>query len=141
MGVQGVGHVIELAAKDIEALSREVATVRQKDAPTVARVVREIIRSMGTTGGEIIVRPVSQPEIFLTTSQVAAMYQVSDRVVRKWCESGRLRAARVGEKGEWKIFRSQFSAGPEEVRALVDTLSSINKRFEKEEEEDNTYER
>ncbi len=67
-------------------------------------------------------------EEYLSTAQVAAMYMVSERVVRNWCSTGRIQAVRSG--GVWRIPREQFIAGPEEVRKLLETTKRINRRFE-----------
>ena len=69
------------------------------------------------------------PGLYLTTAQVAAMYRVPVRIVRSWCQAGRLAATRVGPRGEWRILRSQFSAGPDDVRTLLATVDRLNSRF------------
>lgn len=43
---------------------------------------------------------------FLTTTQVAAMFQVRQKRVRQWIENGQLRAVRTpGGRGTWRIPR------------------------------------
>lgn len=128
--------MIALLPSEVQTLSREMATDAAKQMPLMARLATEIIQGIGETGGEVVLRPAVSPGVFLTTAQVAAMYQVSDRVVRKWCETGRIQATRVGDRGEWRILRSQFAAGPEEVQGLLDTVTQINRRFEGEEIDD-----
>lgn len=75
-------------------------------------------------------------EQYLTAAQVAAMYRVSVSVVRRWCQAGRLKTTRNGLRGPWRILRSQFTAGPEEVQRLLDTVTRINSRFQGEEIDD-----
>ena len=137
MGVdKEVGKVIALRQEEVRALAREMETDAAKQTPTMVRLISEVLQGIGATGGELILRPMTDQGAFLTTAQVAEMFQVSDRVVRKWCETGRLKATRIGDRGEWHIHRSQFAAGPEEVRHLLDTVTRINSRFQGEEIDD-----
>lgn len=76
------------------------------------------------------------PSQYLTTAQVAGIFRVPNRVVRKWCRVGLIWATRVGQRGPWRILRSQFSVGPEEVQRLLDTVARINSRFEDDLDED-----
>ncbi len=136
MGVhKGVTSVIALQPAKVKTLARELESSAAKLMPETAGLVVAIVQGIGEAGGEILLRPTAEGR-FLTTAEVAQMYRVTDRVVRKWCEAGHLQAERVGPRGEWRILRSQFSAGPVEVRKLLETAARINRRFEGEEIDD-----
>ncbi len=126
-----VVKVIALQPSRVRTLTRELKTAAQQ-TPAIEGLVSEIVHGIGETGGEIVLRPTSA-EDFLTTADVAKMYRVTDRVVRKWCEAGHIKATRVGPRGEWRVLRSQFTAGPEAVRRLLDAATRINGRFQGEE--------
>ena len=64
------------------------------------------------------------------------MYKVTDRVVRQWCEAGSIKATIVGQRGEWRILGSQFTAGSGDVQRLLETVTQINSRFRGEELDD-----
>ena len=135
MGVnEEVGDVIALQPSRVRTITSELETAA-KQTPTIAGLVAEIVQGIGETGGEIVLLPAAVDD-FLTTAEVAQMYRVTDRVVRKWCEAGYVKATRVGPRGEWRILRSQFAAGPAEVRKLLDTVTRINSRFQGEEIDD-----
>ena len=44
----------------------------------------------------------------LTAPEVAKMMRVTSRTVTEWCESGKLRAFRPGQRGRWKIRRADL---------------------------------
>ncbi|HHU83473.1 MAG TPA: helix-turn-helix domain-containing protein [Firmicutes bacterium] len=72
--------------------------------------------------------PVVEEEKYYTTKEIAEVYQVTDRMVRKWCESGKIKAMQT-PGGKWRILSSQF---PDlgKVKAFRETVERINKRFE-----------
>jgi excisionase family DNA binding protein len=45
---------------------------------------------------------------FLTASQVAAMYGITARTVRKWAKAGRVKAFRIGGRGHFHFDASQL---------------------------------
>lgn len=45
----------------------------------------------------------------LTTGQVAAAFNVTPQTIRRWCESGELRAIRL-PSGVWRVRRSDVDA-------------------------------
>jgi len=45
----------------------------------------------------------------LSTAQVAALVNVHPETVRRWCDSGRLRAIRL-PSGVWRVRRSDLDA-------------------------------
>ena len=55
------------------------------------------------------------------------MYQVTDRMVRKWCENGRISAIQT-PGGKWRIPTSEFT-DLNKVKAFQETVENINKRF------------
>jgi excisionase family DNA binding protein len=76
---------------------------------------------------EIDFAPLGTNKKFYRTSEVAEAFQVSDRMVRKWCESGKVKALHT-PGGEWRIPASQF-ADLEKVKGFQTTVEKINERF------------
>lgn len=66
---------------------------------------------------EIDFIPLGASKKFLRTNEVAEAFQVSDRMVRKWCETGKIKALHT-PGGGWRIPASQFTE-----------LEKINQRF------------
>jgi len=66
---------------------------------------------------------------FLTTREVAEMFDVSSRMVRRWCEDQRVRASRT-PGGHWRIPAEQFRATPEQLKHFTRTIEEMNERFD-----------
>jgi excisionase family DNA binding protein len=95
-----------------QLMARLMATLSAPENPTVSIDVRE-----------------SDPP-WMTTADVAALYRVSERTVRQWCEKGYLQAQRVpGPRGSWRIRGDQFPADLTAAERLVSTVRDINRRF------------
>jgi excisionase family DNA binding protein len=45
------------------------------------------------------------PDLLLTTKQVADRIGVSSETIARWADNGRIPCARVGVKGSWRRFR------------------------------------
>lgn len=45
----------------------------------------------------------------LTVKEVAARYRVSNRSVRNWLRSGKLKGFRAGPTGEWRILSTEVA--------------------------------
>jgi len=73
-----------------------------------------------------VITPIKERKWY-TTKDIAEMYQVTDRMVRKWCESGRIYAIQT-PGGKWRIPSSKF-ADLDKVEAFRETVENINKRF------------
>lgn len=76
----------------------------------------------------------AKPDTFYSTSMVAEAFQVSDRMVRKWCEQGKIYALRT-PGGSWRIVGSQF-ADLRKIRAFQATADRIDERFREQPEVD-----
>lgn len=136
--------MVRLAPDEVRSLEQEISQIPDSQAPTLKRVARKILGSgdvvivvkQSSRLGPRTIRAVSPklhpPEAqWLTPKQVAEMFLVSERTVRKWCEKGLIKAVQPGgPRGDWRIARSQFAAGPDEVRTLLETVGKINERFE-----------
>lgn len=71
--------------------------------------------------------PVESNKKFYRTREIAEIFQVSDRMVRKWCEAGKISALHT-PGGEWRIPAAQFN-NLEKVMEFQDTVEKINDRF------------
>ena len=71
--------------------------------------------------------PVTANKKFYRTREVAEAFQVSDRMVRKWCENGKIVALHT-PGGEWRIPASQF-IDLEKVKEFQATVETINAQF------------
>lgn len=45
----------------------------------------------------------------LTTSQVAAIFEVHPNTIRRWCREGRLNSERVGSRGDRRFRREEVA--------------------------------
>jgi excisionase family DNA binding protein len=100
--------------------------IRQKLIEKILANFEEIAVSP-TEAYQIDIYPVKN-KTYYTTGEVAKVFQVSDRMVRKWCEQGRVRALQT-PGGAWRIYASQF---PElqKVQNFQKTAGQINERFQ-----------
>lgn len=64
---------------------------------------------------------------YYKTGEIAEAFQVSDRMVRKWCEQGKVAALRT-PGGAWRIPVSQFP-DLQKVRQFQETADQINVKF------------
>ena len=87
----------------------------------------EEVSAYTTEAVEIDFIPLCKEKKLLRTSEVAEVYQVSDRMVRKWCETGKIKALQT-PGGGWRIPASQF-ADLEKVQGFQETAEKINRRF------------
>lgn len=75
---------------------------------------------------QIDIYPVSG-KLYYRTDEIAKVFQVTDRMVRKWCKQGKIYALQT-PGGSWRIPASQFKDLPK-VQTFQDTAVTINKRF------------
>ena len=76
---------------------------------------------------------IAEPDLprWLTTRDVADIFRISERVVRRWCEQGHVVAMRTpGPRGVWRIRANQFAASSDAVTTLLDTVARLNRRFD-----------
>lgn len=124
-------RVLHVARDEVRALTREIKNLPADVAPTLKRLVEGVVEAAGPEGGEVVVDIRPARSEWLTPKQVAEMFGVTERAVRKWCHKGVLKAVQPGgPRGDWRIPRSQFAAGPEEVQTLLETVRDMNRRFE-----------
>lgn len=125
-----MARVLHVARDDVRSLTREIKNLPAGVAPTLKRLAEEVLEAAGPEGDEVVVDIRPARSEWLTPKQVAEMFGVTERAVRKWCRRGTLKAVQPGgPRGDWRIPRSQFAASPEEVRVLLETVSDINRRF------------
>ena len=89
----------------------------------------ELFDEAATTSAETIqidVIPMVQKKYY-KTNEIAEVYQVSDRMVRKWCSQGKISALRT-PGGSWRIPTSVFG-DLQKVKAFQETAEQINERF------------
>ena len=84
--------------------------------------------SVGNEAVEIDFIPLGAAKKLLRTRDVAEAFQVSDRMVRKWCESRKIIAFQT-PGGDWRIPAAQF-AELEKVKEFQTTVEKINQRFQ-----------
>lgn len=95
---------LRLPREDVEALRHELAAVDPRRAPTVRRIVEDLLRK-----GE-------RPSRLLSPRELAQILQVSERTVRKWCERGLIFAIQPGgPRGAWRIPADQFPVDLEAI--------------------------
>ncbi|WP_165907979.1 helix-turn-helix domain-containing protein [Hydrogenispora ethanolica] len=75
---------------------------------------------------QIDIYPVTA-KAYYKTAEIATAFQVSDRMVRKWCEQGKIQAIQT-PGGAWRIPAAQFG-DLSKVRAFQETTEQINSRF------------
>lgn len=120
-------HVREDASgvPSLDVTRKEVLAILQSDQETamneelLVKIVRPMLQLMEKLVREthddaqtvrIIIElngsPAPEKE-YLSTAEVAALFQMSQQQVRRWCESGKIRAFQ-SPQGTWKIYASQF---------------------------------
>lgn len=110
--------------------------INKKDllsAETRKKLTEQILSNLDTAvrskaeSFQIDIYPV-KTKTYYTTGEIAKTFQVSDRMVRKWCEQGKIRALQT-PGGAWRINVSQF---PElqKVASFQKTAEQINERFQ-----------
>ncbi|HEY8414800.1 MAG TPA: helix-turn-helix domain-containing protein, partial [Thermaerobacter sp.] len=66
----------------------------------------------------------------LSPREVAGLFEVTERTVRKWCAQGKIVAFQpAGRGGEWRIPVDQFAATPEQIRAFRQATREIAARY------------
>lgn len=65
---------------------------------------------------------------YYTTIEIAKIFEVSDRMVRKWCEQGKIHALQT-PGGAWRILASQFK-DLTKVQKFQKTAEQINENFQ-----------
>ncbi len=129
VGVMEVGLVLELTRSQVLEISRQVSAVREV-APTAGELLEQLVTEVKGCGIRIEVRELPRRPRYLTTAQVAEMFQVSERAVRKWCQRGRIRAEQPGgPDGDWRIPEDQFAATHEGMTRLQRTAAEIADRY------------
>lgn len=123
------------------ALGRDEAQRMQSEArylPEQAVAIRRFIAKLAVA---MEAEPVLQVALlgpvqesaseWLKTSEVARMFRVSERTVRRWCEEGQIEAQRSpsGPRGDWRIRASQFSARPDEVEDFWQVAEQIAQKY------------
>lgn len=128
VGVVGVSWVLELAPSDVLEIARQLSAVREV-APAAGALLDRLVTESKGNGIRIEVRELPCRPRYLTTAQVAEMFLVSERAVRKWCKSGRIRAEQPGgPDGDWRIPEDQFGATHEALTRLHRTATDIAAR-------------
>ncbi len=130
--------MVTLKPEEVLALRRE-----EQELPREFPMLRQLLRKLGrlsVAGQPVQITIAESPPQWLTTADVAAMFQVSERAVRHWCEEHRIVATQIpGARGVWHIPADQFPSLPTTAQALIDTVTRINQRFDGDPPED--YER
>lgn len=113
MGVRGgLRVVLELQPEDVAALEKELEQISPAETPVAHRLVEAVLGNIGRR--------------FLSPREVAGLFEVSERAVRKWCEQRKIVAFQpAGRRGEWRIPADQFAATPEQIRAFRQTTQAI----------------
>ena len=120
--------MLKLAPSEVQELARQVAAVREV-APAAGELLHQLVTEAKGSGVRIEVTELPRRSRYLTTGQVAEMFQVTERAVRKWCNSGRIRADQPGgPDGEWRIPEDQFAATHEAMTRLQRTAAEIAAR-------------
>lgn len=110
---------------------------RQKVAKALLECADELAASCSAEAIRVDLQPERSVGYYLT-DDVAKAFQVSERMVRKWCVSGRISALKT-PGGTWRIPKSQF-ADLAKVKEFRETVERINERF-KDSPESNEYEK
>lgn len=103
--------------------------LREESRRQVAERLMECMSEIAASTAEayrIDIEPVTLRSLY-GVGEVAQAFQVSERMVRKWCESGRVVALKT-PGGSWRIPSSQF-ADLDKVKAFQETTQRINSRF------------
>lgn len=107
---------LTLTPEEVAALEREKERLSPSEVPVTCRVVERVLRQ-------------AQKRL-LTPREVADMFGVSERAVRKWCEQGKIVAFQPGGRGgEWRIPADQFAATPEQIRAFRRVTEEIVAKY------------
>ena len=101
------------------------AEAREELAARFLECVDELSDSEGEAF-QVEIRPVAS-QSYYKTAEVAAAFQVSDRMVRRWCEQGKIEATQT-PGGTWRIPAAQFG-DLSKVRAFQATAEKVNQRF------------
>lgn len=108
--------VLKLAQQEVIELEKEKEYLSRTRTPIVYRVVEEVLRQAQRR--------------YLSPREVAEMFGVTERAVRKWCEQGKIAAFQpAGRGGEWFIPADQFPATPEQIRAFRQTAQEIAAKY------------
>ena len=125
-------RVLTLTSNDIEDLREErrrLASVAS--TPLVLDLLDTLIASgVSASGVRIEVKPIDASDHMLSTGEVAEMFGVSERAVRKWCERSRIIAFQPGGPGaDWRIPASQFPATLDEMRNLYAAAKRLSDKY------------
>lgn len=108
--------VLTLLPEEVMELEKEKPRLSPTQTPVAYRLVDEAIRQARRR--------------YLSPRQVAEMFDVTERTVRKWCEQGKIIAFQPsGPGGEWRIPADQFAATPEQIRAFRQTAQEIAAKY------------
>jgi excisionase family DNA binding protein len=108
----------------IEKNDLKDAEARKKISEKILANVDKLVKS--TEKYQIDIRPV-KTKTYYTTGEIAKVFEVSDRMVRKWCEQGRISALRT-PGGVWRIYAAQFS-DLEKIKNFQKIAEQINEKF------------
>ena len=108
--------VLDLPPAEVLELEKEKSHLSPERTPTVYRLVERAIRQARRR--------------LLTPREVAEMFDVTERAVRKWCERGKIVAFQPsGPGGEWRIPADQFAVTPEQMLRFRRTVQEIAAKY------------
>ncbi|NLW46165.1 MAG: helix-turn-helix domain-containing protein [Firmicutes bacterium] len=102
------------------------AETRKKLASKLLAHLNQIAESTAEAY-QIDIYPVKE-KLYYTTAEIAKIFEVSDRMVRKWCEQGKIHALQT-PGGAWRILASQFK-DLTKVQEFQKTAEQINEKFQ-----------
>lgn len=124
--------MLTLKPTDIEHLREERQVLSSLRSKSVLLEIVDTLISSGesASGVRVEVKRIDGSDQLLSTHEVAVMFGVSERAVRKWCERGRIIALQPGGSGgDWRIPASQFPATVEEMKALYATAKRLSDKY------------
>ncbi len=122
--------MLTLSRDEIRRIAPEVEQI-PKSLPQVRQLMARLMASLSAPEDSMVSIDVREPDApWMTTADVAALYRVSERTVRLWCEKGYLQAQQMpGPRGMWRIRGDQFPADLTATNRLLTTVHDINQRF------------
>ena len=121
--------MVTLSRDDIRRLVPEVERI-PGTLPEVRHLMARLVEALEASDDAVVSIAVQDSDPWMTTAEVAALFRVSERTVRQWCEQGYLHARRApGPRGMWRIPKDQFPADGAAVKRLLNTVGDINRRF------------
>ena len=122
--------MLTLSRNEIRRIALEVEQI-PSNLSQIRQLMERLMAAAATSEESMVSITVRESEdSWMTTADVAALYRVSERTVRQWCEKGYLQASRApGPRGSWRIRGDQFPADVAATEHLLSTVRRINQRF------------